>query len=49
MYILILWYLGETFEAQRGAAALAREYPKSPYAGWGGEMQSVLDRGRPGS
>lgn len=49
MYLLILWYLGETSEAQRGAAALAREDPKSPYARWAGEMQRVLDRGRPGS
>lgn len=49
MYLLVLWYLGETSEAQRGAVALAREVPQSPYAGWAAEMQSVLDRGKPGS
>ncbi|MCH7591831.1 MAG: hypothetical protein IH989_03490 [Planctomycetes bacterium] len=49
MYLLVLWYLGETSEAQRGAVAFAREDPKSPYAGWPAEMQRVLDRGRSGS
>lgn len=48
MYLLVLWYLGETSEAQRGAVAFAREDPKSPYAGWPAEMQRVLDLRRSG-
>lgn len=46
MHLLMLWHLGETSEAQRGAVALSRDFPASPYAAWPGKMRGAIDRQR---